>query len=73
MLTHSKLSTQNPILKHGSWPSLRNLPCNGEIPSYLVTYQGIYPMVELLPRMLKMDEEKIHVICSSWGAGCFGT
>ncbi len=33
--------------------------------------QGIYPLREAIASMLKMDEEKIHII-SVPGAGCFG-
>lgn len=61
-----------PYLMHGSiGPACGIALYDGEILHVWSHSQGIYPMRRALSSMLKMDENKIHVI-SVPGAGCFG-
>jgi CO/xanthine dehydrogenase Mo-binding subunit len=61
-----------PYIKHGSvGPACGIAMYDGEILHIWSHSQGIYPMRRAIAGMLKMDEEKIHVIAVP-GAGCFG-
>ncbi|MBN7815819.1 xanthine dehydrogenase family protein molybdopterin-binding subunit [Algoriphagus pacificus] len=65
-------SYTKPYLQHGSiGPGCGIAMFDGDILHIWSHSQGIYPMRRAISGMLKMDQEKIHVI-SVPGAGCFG-
>ncbi|MDI1322685.1 MAG: molybdopterin-dependent oxidoreductase [Algoriphagus sp.] len=67
-----KATYTKPYLKHGSiGPACAIAMFDGDILHIWSHSQGIYPMRRAIAAMLKMDEEKIHVIAVP-GAGCFG-
>ncbi|TXE10235.1 xanthine dehydrogenase family protein molybdopterin-binding subunit [Algoriphagus aquimarinus] len=67
-----KASYTKPYLKHGSiGPACGIAMYDGEILHIWSHSQGIYPMRRAIAAMLKMEQEKLHVIAVP-GAGCFG-
>jgi len=67
-----KASYTKPYLKHGSiGPACGIAMYDGEILHIWSHSQGIYPMRRAIAAMLKMEQEKLHVIAIP-GAGCFG-
>ncbi|WP_339878197.1 molybdopterin cofactor-binding domain-containing protein [uncultured Algoriphagus sp.] len=67
-----KATYTKPYLKHGSiGPGCAISMYDGEILHIWSHSQGIYPMRRAIAGMLKIEENKIHVIAVP-GAGCFG-
>ncbi len=61
-----------PYIKHGSMgPACAVAILDGDILHVWSHSQGIYPMRRALSAMLKLEQEKIHVV-SVPGAGCYG-
>ncbi|MEN2282660.1 molybdopterin cofactor-binding domain-containing protein [Algoriphagus sp. SE2] len=70
--TRYKARYTKPYLTHGSiGPGCGIAMFDGEILHIWSHSQGIYPMRRAISGMLKMEEEKIHIV-SVPGAGCFG-
>ena len=67
-----KATYTKPYIKHGSMGPACAIAYYDQEELHIWSHsQGIYPMREALAAMLKMDQEKIHVV-SVPGAGCFG-